>query len=133
MARAGGTATPIAPGIVARVANAVRGAIRGVQEAWFGPAEPMQPVAPEEVRGRAFDYPFGFNLTSEPRGEQGESGIDFPTLRALADPTQGGLDLLRIAIERRKDEMESQRWTVRNRDGTDGGDKARGIEQDLRF
>jgi hypothetical protein len=46
----------------------------------------------------------------QPRGEQGESGIDFADLRALADPTQGGLDLLRLAIETRKDQMESQRW-----------------------
>src|SRR5438874_8905638 len=104
MARAGGTATPIEPSIVARVANAVRGAIRGALDAWFGPGEPLEPVAPESTRGRLLDYPFSFNRTTgKPRGEQGENGVDFPTLRALSDPTQGGFDLLRIAIEKRKD------------------------------
>src|SRR6266850_390822 len=70
---------------------------------------------------------------SKPRGEAGESGIDFTSLRAVADLTQGGLGLLRLAIETRKDQMEAQRWFIRGRDDSDGGRQARDVEQELRF
>jgi hypothetical protein len=128
----GGTASPVSPGIVARVGAALRGAIRGAQDAWFGPGEPQEPQAPES-KGRAFDYPVAINIVAgKPRTEQGESAIDFATLRALAEPALGGLDLVRLAIERRKDQMESQEWAIRGRDGKDGGPRAREIEQLLR-
>lgn len=133
MARgAGGTTTQFSPGFIARVGAALRGAVQGWQNAWMGPGEPQQPQAPE-TKGRAFDYAVALNTTAgKPRTEQGESAIDFPTLRALAEPAQGGLDLVRLAIERRKDQMESQEWAIRGRDGSDGGDRAREIEQLLR-
>ena len=34
-------------------------------------------------------------------------------LRRMAEPSAGGYDLLRLAIETRKDQMAAQRWTVR--------------------
>src|SRR6266568_2101413 len=95
----GGAITPLTPGLIARMSGAVKGAIRGASTGWFGPLTPVTPVAPPDVRGRAFDYPTGYNLPLRPRLEQGESGIDFQTLRQLADPVQGGLDLLRLALE----------------------------------
>lgn len=119
-----GKKTPIDAGMIARV-------VRGITS-WFGPGKPLAPVAPEETRGRQWDYPFAVNMTQRPRQEQGETGIDFATLRALSDPTGGGLDLLRLAIETRKDQMEAQRWHLVARDGSDGGDKARAIEQAMR-
>jgi hypothetical protein len=119
--------------LLAGIGQAIGGAVRSVGE-WFGPGLPTAPVAPPEVRGRQLDYPQAFNVGNwKPRSEQGENGIDFQTLRALADPTQGGLDLLRIAIETRKDQMATQRWQLVGRDGSDGGDKARKIEQAMRF
>lgn len=128
----GGTTTQFSPGIVARVGAAIRGAVQGWQTAWMGPGEPQAPQAPE-TKGRAFDYPVAINIVgSKPRQEQGESAVDFATLRALAEPALGGLDLVRVAIERRKDQMESQEWAIRGRDGKDGGDRARELEQILR-
>ena len=118
-----GTRTPIDPGIVAKVAGmatgavsgAVGGLIKGVSEAWFGPLQPIQPMAPPEVKGRAFDYPFGMNLSFVPRGEAGQGGVTFQTLRDLSDPTRGGFDLLRLVIETRKDQMSAQPWKIQPR------------------
>src|SRR3954469_4145611 len=109
----GGTTTQFSSGFIARVGAALRGAMQGWQTAWMGPGEPQAPQAPE-TKGRAFDYPVAINIVAgKPRTEQGESAIDFATLRALAEPAQGGLDLVRLAIERRKDQMESQEWAIR--------------------
>ncbi len=81
---------------------------------WFGPSIPLPPVAPPaEPKGRAYDYPFAANIAYRPRSEAGETAIDFPTLRRMAEPTSGGYDLLRLAIETRKDQMAAQRWTIR--------------------
>lgn len=129
--------TPIDPGIIARATRAVSGAvgglIRGVNEAWFGPAQPMAVVAPEDVRGRAFDYAVGYNLNgSAPRSEQGSDQISFQQLRDVAEPTRGGLDLLRLVIETRKDQMEAQDWDIKGVDGSDGGARAKAIKAALR-
>ncbi|WP_208734760.1 hypothetical protein, partial [Corallococcus praedator] len=35
--------------------------------AWFGPGNPMSPQAPEEVKGRAFDFPQGYNTYNTTR------------------------------------------------------------------
>lgn len=92
---------------------------------WFSPGQPMEPQAPESVRGRQFDFPFAVNTSPRPRGEAGERNIDFPTLRRMADPAQGGLDLIRLAVETCKDKMAGQKWQIMGRDGKDGGDKAK--------
>ena len=54
-------------------------------------------MAPPEVKGRQFDYPFGANLNYIPRAD---ISISFAELRALAD----ALPLLRAVIETRKDQ-----------------------------
>jgi len=125
--------TPIDPGLLRRAAAGIRYAVTGKQPDWFGPGTPLPPVAPEEVKGRAYDFPFAANVSYLPRGEQGENAITFPMLRALCDPGQGGLDLLRLAMETRKDQMEAQRWDVTGRDGKDGGTKAEEIKKALAF
>ena len=129
--------TPIDPGLIARasraVSSAVGGMIRGASEAWFGPAQPMAPGAPDDVRGRAFDYAVGYNLNgSQPRSEQGSDQITFHQLRDLAEPTRGGLDILRLVIETRKDQMEAQDWDIKGVDGSDGGARAKEIKAALR-
>lgn len=101
---------PFEPGVVARVAAGIRYAITGQRPDWFGPAAPLAPMAPPEVKGRAFDYPMGLNLQSTPRRD-GMAGVDFATLRALAD----GYDLLRLVIETRKDQIEKLSWVIRPR------------------
>lgn len=129
----GAKTQPIEPGLLARAAAGLRYAFTGKAPSWFGPSAPLPPMAPPEVRGRPFDFPVGYNLSVRPRGEYGENAIDHATLRAVADPGQGGLDLLRLAIETRKDQMAGQEWVIRGRDGTDGGKRARDIESALRY
>jgi Phage portal protein len=72
---------------------------------WFSPLAPMPGVAPKKVAGRQFDYRSGWNLNIEPRiGEP----IGFRELRALAD-----YDIVRLIIERRKDQLCRVPWTIR--------------------
>ncbi len=78
----------------------------GSGASWQGPLTPVIPVAPPETAGRAFDYQPGYNLVARPRANE---PITFPMLRAMAE----GLDVLRLVIETRKNQMARQRWTVR--------------------
>ena len=86
----------------------VTNALPGAQE-WFGPGEPLSPAA-QQTAGRRFDYPAAFNLGLQAKRDE---GVTFRQLRQLAD----GYDLLRAAIETRKDEMELFEWKVQSRDG----------------
>jgi hypothetical protein len=79
---------------------------------WFGPGQPMAPQAPEEVKGRAFDFPSNVNLLTTQRPS---SPITYETLRAFAD----SYDLLRLIIETRKDQMERLRWVIQLKDPKD--------------
>ena len=85
------------------------GASQGQGSAWFGPSAPMAPSAPADVAGRQFDYPVGYNLNTRPRVYE---PIGFRDLRALAD----GYDLLRLAIETRKDQLSRMSWSIKSRD-----------------
>ena len=106
--------TAISPSLAARVGQAVRYAISGVTPAtWFGPMQPLKPMAPEGTGGRAFDYPVGYNLQYQPRYNE---PVGFAELHMLAD----NCDLLRLVIETRKDQIEGQEWDVRPRKLSDG-------------
>ena len=139
-----GRESPIPAGIVAGIRRLLTGAQPdylndpAFNAGWFGPGRPLSPVAPkDEVAGRQFDYPFGVNLNYSPGREPGKGGIDFRTLRRFADPAQGGLDIVRLLIETRKDQMAAQTLMIRARKlpnekiAGDGGPKARGLEQML--
>ena len=118
---------PLTPNIFARLAQATRYAITGASpDAWFGPQQPLAPMAPPEVKGRQFDYAFGANLNYNPRSE---GGISFAELRALAD----ALPLLRAVIETRKDQIAAQNFTLRARARTDVPDASPRIDRALRF
>jgi hypothetical protein len=80
---------------------------------WFGPQQPMRPIAPPEVAGRQFDYRPGFNLSTEPRAYE---PIDFRTLRILAD----AFDPVRLILEKRKDQLCKIPWQIRVKN-PDGG------------
>jgi SPP1 gp7 family putative phage head morphogenesis protein len=115
------------------IAGMVRGAAAGAFDGWFGPGAPLRAIAPPDTAGRGFDYGFGVNLNYTPRQELGQESVGFATLRRLASPDQGGLDLLRLAIETRKDQMAAQKWQLRGRKkDDDGGTKAREFEIFLR-
>lgn len=124
---------PFEPGMIERAAAGLRYMFTGQTPPWFGPNEPLKPQAPEEVKGRPLDFPVGVNLSYQPRSEgTGDSGVSFALLRRMADPAQGGLDLLRLAIETRKDQMEAQRWKIQGKDGKDGGQRAKDLMVALR-
>jgi hypothetical protein len=105
--------TNIEKGLVARVAAGMRLAVTGkIPEGWFGPEQPLDPVAPASVAGRAFDYPFGYNLNTEPRGGdsdgKGSAPVTFEQLRNLAD----NYDMMRLVIETRKDQLAKCEWII---------------------
>jgi hypothetical protein len=92
---------------------------------WFGPLQPMRPIAPPEVAGRQFDYRPGWNLTVEPRvGEP----IGFRELRALAD-----YDIVRLIIDARKNQLARVPWTIRAKhDGPGRRPKAEALSHHMR-
>ncbi|MDG3442435.1 phage portal protein [Nitrospirillum amazonense] len=117
MAREGGR--QIEPGIVARVAQGLRYAVTGQRpQDWFGPLQPLPPVAPPSVRGRQFDFQSGFNLNTQPRVlEQ----VSFAQMRALAE----NYDVLRLVIENRKKKMARCQWSIKPRSTTGRADDPR--------
>ncbi len=87
------------------------GPARGAGADWFGPLEPLTPVAPEAVASRQWDFPSGFNLNLQPRTLE---PVSFPLLRGFADC----YDILRLVIETRKDQVARMTWSVKPRDET---------------
>lgn len=98
---------PLSPSLIARLSQAAQYVISGVTpETWFGPMQPLEPMAPADVAGRRFDYPTGYNLNYNPRLAE---PLTFEDLRALAD----NCDILRSVIETRKDQIEALSWLIR--------------------
>ena len=105
----GGKVTAFAADFVQRVAAGITTALTGSAPQWFGPSEPTPAIAPEGTAGRQFDYGTGINMNNTPR--QGEL-YGFNVMRTLADSS----DLLRVIIERRKDQIVRMDWTIKVRD-----------------
>lgn len=108
MPSGGGARTSLA-GIIGAIAQ-------GAQAAWnraFGPANLFSPgapiVPPEPEKTRLWDFPVGYNYTYTPRSYE---PITFGQLRGLAE----GHDITRLAIETRKDQIESLNWQIVPRD-----------------
>jgi hypothetical protein len=101
---------PINSSMVDLVARGMLQTIRSVTpNNWFGPGQPLAPIAPPNTPLRTWDYPYGTNLFFQPRVT--DSGISFDDLFFLAD----SWDLLRIVIETRKDQAAKIPWTFRVR------------------
>lgn len=95
-----------------------RAGIAGVNSSgWFSPLQPLTPVAPQGTLPRQYPYPWGANFDWTPRSNE---PIGFDILRTVADPALGGWDLLRSAIERRKDIICGHEWEIRKK--TEPGD-----------
>lgn len=101
--------TALEPGLIARAAGKVGQAIAGVTQAWFGPLEPLQTLATPDPRGRVLDYPAGYNITGQQRWPE---QADFSALRNLAR----NCDLVTLAMETRKDQLDAIEWTFTTRD-----------------
>lgn len=110
---------PLSPYSVQVNYAASQGIVQGTGADWFGPLNPLAPVAPAEVAGRTWDYITGFNLQVTPRANE---VVGFPLLRTLAD----SYDLLRLVIETRKDQMCRLRWAIRPRGEKGATTKKRG-------
>ena len=71
----------------------------------FSPGEPLTPIADEPARG--WDFPVGVNTVLTPRAYE---PFGFPQLRAFAN-----VELVRLAIETRKDQIERLDWRIKPR------------------
>jgi hypothetical protein len=100
--------TPLDQKLIQRVTAGVKYAVTGVApNGFFTPQQPTQPMAQETADGRQFDYRAGINVAFQPKVTEG-SGISFQQLRSMAD----SLDILRLVIETRKDQMSSLGWEI---------------------
>lgn len=106
--------TPYIPGLSTNVTPQEREA-----ETYFGAGNPMPPEAPESVRGRRQEIPFGYNTIITPKTEIGRTNVGFETLRRVADVGQGGLSLLRMVIDAVKDTIALQDFSIVSRDGSE--------------
>ena len=94
-------------GIIARAIAMVRYATTGaVPTDWFGPGTPLVPMAPPEVKGRAYDYPTAVNLNFAPRTRE---TVSFTALKNLARNSY----VLRMLIEKQKDLMKGLEWRIK--------------------
>lgn len=96
------------------------GAQQRIEPSFFPPGTPLTPAAPGAA-GRAFDYPTAVNISYRPRSYE---PVSFETLRALAD----AWDLVRLAIETRKDQMAKLEFSIMPR--IKPGEKVRGKPDD---
>ncbi len=107
--------TVVPPGVpsAAQDAQAQPVVIPGVASAWMSPLNPLRPSAPENVRARALDLMVGWNITTNnQRGDQ----VDVRTLRALARNS----DMINLAVDMRKDQLESGRFDFKLKDDSQG-------------
>ncbi len=104
---ADGEKTPVSLGLIERASLGLRYVFTGQRPGdWFGPGAPPPAAAPGSVAGRQNDYPVGINLY--PRPKTSETRTSYDSLRALADT----LDLARLCIETRKDQMEKLEFSI---------------------
>lgn len=80
----------------------------GLSGGWFTPEMPLNPQQPQTA-GRRFDFLAGYNIATRPRRD---TGIDFAQLRNFATY----YDILRMLIEKRKDQIVSFEWSVAVKD-----------------
>jgi len=73
---------------------------QSVSDAVFSPGQPLQPPDQEPVR--VWDFPVGINAFITPRAAE---PFGFAHLRAFSN-----VELVRLAIETRKDQLESLHW-----------------------
>jgi hypothetical protein len=80
---------------------------QAVTNAMFSPGQPLTPPDQEPVR--VWDFPVGVNANITPRSSE---AFGFAHLRAFAN-----VELVRLAIETRKDQLEALHWRFTPRTG----------------
>lgn len=104
--------TPIDRGVIQRIVDGTKFVVTGVAPSgWFGPQQPIQPLAQDipGVVGRQSDYPTGVNARIQPKTTDNTvTGISYSQLRQLSD----SLDILRLVIETRKDQLAAMKWHI---------------------
>ena len=93
--------TGIEAGLVGRVAAGVRYIVSGVTPTdWFGPMQPMAPVAPPDIAGRSFDFPVGANLPSAVGVHQEITKVmTMPAKARTASPVKGTTVMIRQEVK----------------------------------
>jgi PAS domain-containing protein len=115
----------VEPGIIQRITSGVKWIVTGAgPEAWFGPGQPLAPVAQDKAEGRQFDFPVYRNVNFTPRSNE---TFSFAQLRGLAD----GYDLMRLIIEKRKDQIEAFDWEIVPKRLDDNADRFKGAIEDV--
>lgn len=108
---------PIDQSIIDAIVLGVRDQIANLDPAhWFGPNQPLRPIAQEQAKGRLIDYASGYNLRQVPREEE---VVSFDQLRALSN----NCDVLRVVLETRKDQVEAVEWAIKIKDGYETNDE----------
>ena len=97
------------PSFVTRFSQAVKYVTSGKVPNWFGPEAPLAAQAPPEIAGREMDFPTGYNLNYQTKYLEGPN---FAVLRNLSY----SLDLARLLIETRKDEVCKMEWSIGYKD-----------------
>lgn len=87
----------------------------------FAPGRPLDPPDPQPVR--VWDFPVGVNTTIAPRAAE---PFGFAHLRAFSN-----VELVRLAIETRKDQLEALRWRFNPREGVQSSAATQGRADQL--
>ena len=74
---------------------------------WLGPQLPIAPQAPDNVAGRQWDFPPGYNIQIQPRQTE---EFSFNQLRMLAQ-----YDIIAGLVSRRVDQIRDLDWQIRPR------------------
>jgi hypothetical protein len=104
-------AAPIPKGVIARVSGMLRAGVSAMADAWngwFAPLPPTTPIAPD-APVRTWQFPVGQNIAQAPKTAE---GITYENLRGIAN----NYDILRLAIETRKDQVAKLEWAIRPKD-----------------
>lgn len=84
--------------MLSQIFQAPQDTIEGVETSdWFGPLQPVKPIAPEGTQPRSFQYNPGQNLTYTPRAQEVFSANE---LRGFST-----YDMVRVIIENVKDQL----------------------------
>lgn len=101
---------PIEPGLIEKLLKVGADVSKAAYDSWQGPGV-VAPAEHPELAGRRYDLPAGYNLRRTIRSEE---PITFAQLRSLSE----ACELMRLAIERRKDQMSTLEWSLRPRGDT---------------